>query len=231
VDVVALEDLPGAGGYTPALRQLGRLADGSTVFVKTPTTEVTRRMLVDEIAAYDAIGPRSFCPRVLDASPERLVLEDLRGAHWPPPWRPGDVELVLSTMREVAALRVPELPAFHDVDQWVDVDIDAVAALGFDRTDIARLHAAGRAIESTTSLAGDALVHGDLRGDNLCLLDDGRVVLVDWNGACRGQEGADVTFWAPSLALEGGPDPWDLLPDAAVHHVAYLTGFFAARAP
>ena len=27
----------------------------------------------------EAIGPQPFCPRVLDASPERLVLEDVQG--------------------------------------------------------------------------------------------------------------------------------------------------------
>ncbi|HEX4903801.1 MAG TPA: hypothetical protein VFU93_00010 [Acidimicrobiales bacterium] len=47
MDIVELADIPEAGGYTPALR---------------------------EIAAYEAIGPRPFCPHVLDASPEPLVL-------------------------------------------------------------------------------------------------------------------------------------------------------------
>jgi hypothetical protein len=236
VDVVALEDLPGAGGYTPALRQLGRLADGTTAFVKTPTNGVTRAMLLDEIAAYDTIGPQPFCPRVLDASPDRLVLEDLRAAHWPPPWRPGDVELVLSTIRDVAALRLPSLPAFEAscsdmVRQWREVDVDAVAALGFDRALVADLTAAGREIDAGASFDGDALLHLDLRSDNLCIADDGRVVLVDWNGACRGQAGLDEVCWAPSLTLEGGPHPWELLPDAAAHHVSFVTGYFASRAP
>lgn len=86
MEIVAIEDLAGAGGYTPARRQVATLADGTTAFVKTPTNAVTRSMLLAEIAAYEAIGPQPFCPRVLDASPERLVLEDLRHARWPPPW-------------------------------------------------------------------------------------------------------------------------------------------------
>ena len=235
MEIIELADLPEAGGYTPALRQLATLADGSTAFVKTPTNDVTRSMLLAEIAAYEAIGPQPFCPRVLDATPERLVLEDLRHGHWPPPWRPGDVERVLDAMSRVAATTAPELPTFAEVwggalEMWSHVDVDAVTALGFDRHEIARLTEAGAAIESTASFDGDALVHLDLRSDNACLLDD-RVVLVDWNNACRGQPGVDVAAWAPSLALEGGPDPWDLVPDAALHHVAFITGYFARNAP
>ena len=235
MDIVELADLPEAGGYTPALRQLATLADGSTAFVKTPTNDVTHHMLRREIAAYEAIGPQPFCPRVLDASPERLVLEDLRHGHWPPPWRDGDITRVLDTISAVAATHVPSLPTFStlwggSLDMWARVDVDAVAALGFDRDEIARLAEAGRAIESSASFDGDHLVHVDLRSDNLCLLED-RVVLVDWNNACRGQEGFDAVGWAPSLALEGGPQPWDLIPDPALHHVAFLTGYFARNAP
>lgn len=230
MEIVAVADLPDAGGYTPALRQLATLADGSTAFVKTPTNDVTRHMLLAEIAAYEAIGPQPFCARVLDASPERLVLEDLRHGHWPPPWRPGDIERVLDAMRTVAATRVPSLPTFDAVDMWTHVDVDAVARLGFDRDLVGRLTDAGRTIESSASFDGDALLHMDLRSDNLCLLDD-RVVLVDWNNACRGQDGIDVVAWAPSLALEGGPNPWELLPDPALHHVAFVAGYFARNAP
>lgn len=231
MELVSVEELPEAGGYTPALRQLGRLADGSTAFVKTPTSDVTRGMLAAEIAAYEAIGPRSFCPRVLHASPERLVLEDLRHAHWPPPWRDGDVALVLATMRDVAATSVPSLPGFSAPRFWEQVDVDAVAALGFDRAHVAAVAEAGREIDAGASFEGEALLHMDLRSDNLCITDEGRVVLVDWNNACRGQAGLDEACWAPSLALEGGPQPWDLLPDAAAHHVSFLTGYFARHAP
>src|SRR5688572_22833894 len=133
MDIVELADIPEAGGYTPALRQLATLADGSTAFVKTPTSDVTRGMLLAEIAAYEAIGPQPFCARVLDASPERLVLEDLRHGHWPPPWRDRDIERVLDAMSVVAATRLPTLPTFGVAnDMWAHVDVDAVTALGFD---------------------------------------------------------------------------------------------------
>ncbi len=75
-------------------------------------------------------------------------------------------------------------------------------------------------------VAGDAVVHCDVRSDNLCI-KDGRCVLVDWNHARRGNPKYDIAFWAPSLALEHGPKPWTLGVDELAPFVA---GFFAANA-
>jgi aminoglycoside phosphotransferase (APT) family kinase protein len=72
------------------------------------------------------------------------------------------------------------------------------------------------------------VLHFDVRSDNLCFVGD-RVVLVDWNLACVGNGRFDVAFWLPSLKLEGGPDPWHVLPDAGPLAAA-VAGFFAARA-
>jgi Ser/Thr protein kinase RdoA (MazF antagonist) len=77
-------------------------------------------------------------------------------------------------------------------------------------------------------LGGEELLHFDVRSDNLFFLDR-RVVLVDWNHACVGPGHFDVAFWLPSLRLEGGPDPWDVLPEAG-GLAAAVAGFFAARA-
>ena len=54
------------------------------------------------------------------------------------------------------------------------------------------------AAETNTPLAGDALVHLDVRSDNLCFVEE-RVVLVDWNWACRGNRKVDIAAWLPSL--------------------------------
>src|SRR5207302_5996716 len=77
-------------------------------------------------------------------------------------------------------------------------------------------------------LEGDDLLHFDVRSDNLCFVG-GRAVLVDWNLACRGNGWFDVAFWLPSLRLEDGPQPWEVLPDAGAL-AAVVAGFFAARA-
>jgi len=84
------------------------------------------------------------------------------------------------------------------------------------------------AAEASAELAGDDLVHGDVRSDNLCFFGK-RVVLVDWNWACRGNGIIDVAGWLPSLHLEGGPLPEAILPEQP-HLAAVISGYFAARA-
>jgi aminoglycoside phosphotransferase (APT) family kinase protein len=67
-----------------------------------------------------------------------------------------------------------------------------------------------------------------VRSDNLCFAG-GRALLVDWNLARVGNGRFDIAFWLPSLKLEGGPAPRDVLPDAG-GLAAAVAGFFSARA-
>jgi hypothetical protein len=75
---------------------------------------------------------------------------------------------------------------------------------------------------------GDELIHFDVRSDNLCFARD-RAILVDWNLAARGDGTFDLACWLPSLADEGGPKPYELLPGRP-ELAALIAGFFAARA-
>ncbi len=58
--------------------------------------------------------------------------------------------------------------------------------------------------------AGDTLLHADLRADNVLLTGD-RVMIVDWPHACLGAAFLDVVFLAPSVAMQGGPPPGELV--------------------
>ena len=91
--------------------------------------------------------------------------------------------------------------------------------------------------------SGDTLLHLDLRADNMLVADD-RVWLVDWPWAARGAPAFDLVAFAPSVAMQGGPEPRDLLamsrygrqadPDAVTVLAATITGYFlthALRAP
>jgi len=49
------------------------------------------------------------------------------------------------------------------------------------------------------------------------------------NLACTGNGAFDVVCWLPSLHLEGGLAPWEVLPDAG-DLAAVIAGFFASRA-
>ncbi len=61
------------------------------------------------------------------------------------------------------------------------------------------------------SVEGDALVHLDVRADNIVVEPDGTFVFVDWAWPCRGARGIDVLAMLPSVTLEGGGDPEDIL--------------------
>jgi hypothetical protein len=172
-----------------------------------------------------------------DAELPLLVLEDLSAAHWPPPWPRGSVEAVLRTLGEIAGTPPPEgLSRLADDPQWSwrDVADDPEPFLGLGLCSDAWLQQALPTLVSASDpslLEGDALLHGDARSDNLCLRE-GRPVLVDWNWACVGNAAFDVAFWLPSLTLEGGPEPDEIVhayPGAAAL-APMVAGFFAAHA-
>jgi hypothetical protein len=228
---------PVSGGYTPAERRVVTLASGRRVFVKVGTTAGTAANLRREHAAYQALrGP--FLPEFVawedDGQHPLLVLEDLSGARWPPPW---DAPLITATRAALAALHASRaaLRPFSAVHGAAN-DWDAVAAdrapflaLGLVSEDwlehaLPALVAAAGSVETT----GEEPTHFDVRSDNLCLTERG-VVLVDWNGACLGNGALDLGFWLPSLAAEGGPPPESILPDRP-DVAAFVSGFFALRA-
>jgi len=100
---------PVRGGYTPASRWVVKLSDGSTAFVKQAVHESVVARLRREHETYSQLsGP--WLPEVLafeDGAEPTLVLEDLSQCYWPPPWRPGQVEMVQAALAGVATHPVP----------------------------------------------------------------------------------------------------------------------------
>jgi Phosphotransferase enzyme family len=225
-----------SGGWSVNEHWIVVLADGRRAFLKhSAPMEPCPTWLRDERAAYDAFEG-SFAPQVLgwqDGARPLLVLEDLSpGAHWPPPWRPGDVDAVLEALREVAAAQVfAALPRLADeaIGGWPAVARDPEPFLRLELVSRAWLDAAlPRLLDAweATPIEGDALLHCDVRGDNLCLRA-GRAIIFDWSHARIGNPDFDIAFWLPSLALEGGPQPDVFGVDG---FAVYVAGFFAALA-
>jgi hypothetical protein len=219
-------------GYSANEHWTATFADGTSAFLKLAEIAPSPQWLRDEARVLRSVqGP--FAPRFIafdDGDAPLLVLDDLMPARWPPRWRDGEVELVLATLREVAAQRaeVPRLEAEYAND-WRAIERDPAPFLATELRDAAwleRMLPALVAAADATPLHGDALLHCDVRSDNLCIKDS-RVVLVDWNHARLGNPDFDVAFWLPSLALERGPKPWHFDVD---HFAAFVAGFFAARA-
>ena len=186
----------------------------------------TASWIRDEHLFYAQTRGAPFVPRLLgwDDEGERpvIALEDLSDAHWPPPWTPDHVDAVIACLAEVAAAPPPpDLPraadSQFDFQGWIEIEDDPAPFLALGLCSAAWLNAALPILRFATEIApldGDALMHFDVRSDNLCIRD-GRAILVDWNFACVGNPLADVACWLPSLHAEGGPAPDEILPEGA----------------
>ena len=231
------------GGYTTAHRGVVSFDNGQAAFVKAATDEMTAAWLRTEHAVYGHLGTTpgaDFLPNVLawgdDGSRPILILEDLSGAHWPPPWEPGLVERVQEVLSRLR--RAPPMPEMASLESyrgdlcgWRKVAEDPTPFLSLGLCSPSWLDPALptlMAAEAGAQLAGDDFLHLDVRSDNLCFTPD-RTILVDWNWACVGNGEFDLASWLPSLHSEGGPPPESLLPDAP-EMAAALSGFWAARA-
>lgn len=228
-------------GYTPARRWVVTLANGATAFVKVATDELTASWLRDEHLAYSVLRGAPFMPAYVgwydDGRHPVLALEDLSAATWPPPWSPPDISAVGAALDEVHATPPFEgLPRADDDhlglrEGWREIreDPEPLLALGLCsrgwlRRALDDLDAAAR----SAPLAGNALLHLDVRSDNVCLRD-GNALFVDWNWATVGNPDLDLAAWLPSLQAEGGPPPEALLADAGALAAA-VAGYACSRA-
>jgi len=227
-------------GYAANEHWTAAFADGTRAFLKLASpVDPCPQWLRDEERVYAAVaGP--FMPELLaweDADRPLLVLEDLSGCRWAPPWEPGDLSAVLDAFAALAATTAEALlPGLETrrLPSWERVAADPGPFLSLGLADAAWLERALPALLEAaehTPLAGNALVHGDVRSDNLCFRD-GAAVFYDWNHTTIGNPAADVAFMLPSLSLDGGPEPHEVARQVpgANDFAAYLAGFFGGGA-
>jgi hypothetical protein len=245
------------GGFSPGSADRVVTADGRRAFVKAVSAEanpVTPGMHRREAAVLAALPDDSGVPRLLgvhdDGTWVALVVEDVDGRHPRLPWRADEREAAREAYARLSARAVPT--ALHGVPTTAELfapdfagwervlaepvlDLDDWAAAHLDRlaTDAAR---------STDVLAGDRLVHGDARADNLLVRADGTVVVVDWPWATRGPAWFDPLCLLLNVGLnDEAADVEELvrrwLPYVPAGHVdavlAGLAGYFVdvARRP
>lgn len=237
------------GGYSPG-PALTLATATDRVFVKAadPVSHPVAADLHRREASVAALLPAGLpAPRLRWAIDEEWVViafDAVSGRTPQVPWVPEQLREVATLVDRLAEFNAPAtLPAFRDsmtfegwrslaggdgagldaYDPWVSARLERLAALEVAWQD---------------AVAGDTLVHQDLRGDNVLLTDQGAVV-VDWPYACRGAAFSDLVGWLPSLRLEGGPEPEDMLrstrvgraadPDAVTTFVVALAGFFVSQ--
>ena len=218
------------GGFSPGVAARLECADGSRRFVKAVSAEANPhspamhrreaevlRGLDPLIAAGDLPVPRLH--GVFEASPWlALLLDDVEGRQPAVPWDRAELARVLAAIDGLAEVLTPSpIPAatlteqfgdsftgwrtlaeagdLHRLDPWTREHLAELADLEQRWPDL---------------LVGDALLHADLRADNILLAGD-RVEFVDWPHACIGAAFVDVVFMAPSVTMQGGPRPDDIL--------------------
>lgn len=240
-----LEAVTQLGGFSPAAAVRLRAANDRRVFVKAvgPEPNAESAGIYRAEARNAAALPASVpAPRLL-TSFERdgwvvLVFEDVEGRHPELPWRRDELDRVLAATREMAAALTPspiDAPPISELHRdsfrgWrrlLDEDLTGLDPWARRHLDaLAELESGWEA-----AAAGDTLLHADLRADNVLLTDE-HVYVVDWPWACVGAAWFDLLGMLPSVALQGGPAPQELLtdPDPDVTTVlAALTGYFVRQ--
>ena len=159
-------------GYTPAERWVTQFSDGSSAFVKGAVDESTAGWRRAEHRAYSTIEARYLAESLGwddDGDDEPvLLLEDLSAAYWPPPWRHGDVELILDALAEVRKTPPPAWVPAQDRETltgWPAVAEDPQPFLSLGLCSEAWLNEALpdlAAAEGDAKIDGDALVHINL---------------------------------------------------------------------
>jgi len=240
-------------GFSPGLAARLLLEDGRRVFLKAvseaanPDTPDIHRREAGILAKIPASAP---APRLLwtyDASGwVALCLEDIDGRHPFEPWAAADLDLVMAALRAMAAALTPSPIELEETAvRWFETTIngwqnalrrsesrlDEWCARNLER--LAELEA-----KAPDAAAGETLLHCDVRADNL-LIAGVRVYFVDWPWARTGAWWIDVAGMAPSVAMQGGLEPEELLrrldlqgvSSAAVDAVVCsIAGYFVVRA-
>jgi aminoglycoside phosphotransferase (APT) family kinase protein len=245
-------------GFSPGVAARLETAAGRRLFLKavsaTPNADapLSHRQEARVVSAIPTTAPVPPLLWTFDEGGDGwvvLVFEDVEG--WLPtlPWRPDELSRVLDAMAALAASLTPAPPALSSLGgldswyvtrrRWWPLLRDAPPTR---LDDWSRRHAARLAeLEAAAVEAGSGttLGHLDIRADNLLLTPD-RVYVVDWAAARVCAPWVDALFFAPSVAMQGGPPPEDLLqhyapvqtanPAAITAVVAAITGFFTYQA-
>ena len=158
-----------------------------------------------------------------------LVLADVAGEHPALPWQPAELAAVLTALDRLAENLTPAPIAITSLAEQFGAAFTGWQTLAsgpgssLDRLDRWSLDHLDSLVDLErgwpAQAGGRTLVHADIRADNVLLTGDGPVIL-DWPHACIGAAFTDLVFLAPSVAMQGGPEPAELLTMTAAGRAA-----------
>jgi hypothetical protein len=238
------------GGFSPGLAARVRTRDGRRCFVKAvselanPDTPGLHRR---EAVVVAALPPEAAVPRLLwtydDGGWVALGFEDVDGHMPAQPWRGDELRMVVDGLHRLHNVLTPSpivSPTASDafathITGWSEMKatrapLDTWSARHLDR--LVDLEA-----EAPAAATGATLLSFDVRADNILIAGD-EVFFVDWPWARIGAPFVEWVGFAPSVHMQGGPKPDDLLnmvpidtvdDDAVNAVIASLTGYFLAH--
>jgi aminoglycoside phosphotransferase (APT) family kinase protein len=209
------------GGYSPGAAARVRLATGRRAFVKALSVDLHSASVAlyrNEAAAMPHLPSDLPVPRLLDVHDDgewvALVFEDVDGRHPEIPWQQDQLDRVIAAIADLGAALDPSpwsrAPTFADVNSGVmrawrafatspPADLDPSVRLMLHRL-------ADDGVDLDEVVRGDALLHNDIRSDNILLTPEGRVVFVDWGMPCKGAVWLDLMMFAFTAEYQGGAD-------------------------
>lgn len=216
-----------AGGFSPGTADRVVTASGRRAFVKAVSpdlNDLSPELHRREARVAGLLPPAAPAPRLLGAHDDghwvALVLEDVEGLHPVTPWDPRELGRVLEALDQLARVATPAPSGLRQAAEALAEDFAGWSRLRSDpppdldpwaRHRLDSLCAA--ASRATSALAGDTLVHFDVRADNLLLRPSGGVALIDWPWACAGPVWLDRLLLLINVRLYGGHDTEALLAD------------------
>jgi hypothetical protein len=244
------------GGFTRAFAAIITTAAGLSVFVKAaPLQDPTSQWYAREAALTSALpAPVSAArPRwtLVESGYFAVCLEAIDG-HVPSlPWSESELDATLSAWSAAAgALRAPSpellaigVPTLADIlrgemSWWSEMAADREPLPRTARDTAAPSHlgelaALERALPELAT--GSAMMHGDLRIDNVMIDRDGRAWLCDWTWPCLGAPWFDtvtllVTAHASGLDADARLASWDAPEEGVDGALAALAGYWLVRA-
>jgi len=238
------------GGFSPGLAARVRTRYGRRCFVKAvseaanPDSPALHRREAEVVAAL----PREASVARLQWTYEEggwvaLGFQDIEGRMPAQPWRLDELRLVVDGLRRLHDVLTPTPIASETAASGFATHIKGWDELkesraeGLDPWSSRNLE---RLIEleakASSAASGQTLLNFDVRADNILIAGD-RVYFVDWPWARVGAPFVEWIGLAPSVYMQGGPKPDELLRMVPLDDVdgddvnaviASLTGYFLA---
>lgn len=252
------------GGAPTGVRDLhGGFSPGAAAWLDCPRGAVFVKAVGEELNPEspalhrrEAVVSRALpslpaLPVLLDVYDERgwvaLAFEAIDGRAPRHPWDPTELDRVTSALEAIHGALTPSPAAHLEAAQnvfghlfggWAELaaETDTPELDPWCREHLTRL--AELEARWPEAIDGPTMVHGDIRSDNI-LIGPAGPVFVDWPHAAVGNPVFDLVAWAPSVVLEGGPQPEALLaahgpsrfadPDVVSALLAAVSGFFVSH--